>query len=253
MIVIAAYNIKGGVGKTTAAVNLAYLAARSGAPTLLWDLDPQGAATYLFRIKPKVRGGGRALLAGKRPIDQAIRASDYDGLDLVPADFSYRNLDLRLDERKRPVRGIDRLLRPLAGEYEYVFLDCPPGASLLSESVLYAADIVLVPLIPATLSLRTFDQLLQFVAGAEVRTPSVRAFFSMADSRKRMHRDLVATMPAARPQLAATVIPAAAIVEGMGQRREPLVAFAPRSAPARAYEALWAELTTHESGPGRRP
>jgi chromosome partitioning protein len=60
--VLATYNIKGGVGKTSAAVNLAYLASRAGAPTLLWDLDPQGASTYLFRVRPKVRGGGRNLV-----------------------------------------------------------------------------------------------------------------------------------------------------------------------------------------------
>ena len=60
--VLATYNIKGGVGKTSAAVNLAYLAAQAGHPTLLWDLDPQAASTYLFRVRPKVKGGGRGLL-----------------------------------------------------------------------------------------------------------------------------------------------------------------------------------------------
>ena len=63
--VLATYNIKGGVGKTSAAVNLAVLAAREGARTLLWDLDPQGASTYLFRVKPKIKGGGRKLVPGK--------------------------------------------------------------------------------------------------------------------------------------------------------------------------------------------
>ena len=60
--VLATYNVKGGVGKTSAAVNLAYLAAHAGSRTLLWDLDPQGASTYLFRVRPKVRGGGRKLV-----------------------------------------------------------------------------------------------------------------------------------------------------------------------------------------------
>ena len=69
MKVVATYNIKGGVGKTSTAVNLAYLAARDGLRTLLWDLDPQGSATYLFRVKPKVKGGGKALVAGKRTLD----------------------------------------------------------------------------------------------------------------------------------------------------------------------------------------
>ena len=95
--VLATYNIKGGVGKTSAAVNLAYLAARGGARTLLWDLDPQGGSTYLLRVKPKVRGGGRKLVRGKSAIDALIKGTDYDGLDLLPADFSYRHMDLALD------------------------------------------------------------------------------------------------------------------------------------------------------------
>jgi cellulose biosynthesis protein BcsQ len=90
MRIYATYNIKGGVGKTTTAVNLAYLAAESGLRTVLWDLDPQGAASFMFRVKPKVKGGGRALISGKRPLDDAIKGTDFDNLDLIPADFTYR-------------------------------------------------------------------------------------------------------------------------------------------------------------------
>src|SRR4030095_4547021 len=99
---LATYNIKGGVGKTTAAVNLAYLAAGDGRRTLLWDLDPQGAASYLLRIGPRVKGGGKALIRGKTSLDQAVKPTEFDRLDLVPADFTYRNLDLVLDAAKKP-------------------------------------------------------------------------------------------------------------------------------------------------------
>jgi chromosome partitioning protein len=129
MKIYATYNIKGGVGKTSAAVNLAHLASANGDRALLWDLDPQGAATYLFRVRPKVKGGSRALVCGTRPLDDAIKATDFDRLDLLPADFSYRNLDLQLDDMKRPTRRIRQLLRPLDGEYDVVFLDCPPSIS----------------------------------------------------------------------------------------------------------------------------
>ena len=96
MKIYATYNIKGGVGKTATAVNLAYLAARDGYRVLLWDLDPQAAATFLFRVRPRVKGGGKALIQGTRP-GGAIKGTDFDGLDLLPADFTYRNLDLLLD------------------------------------------------------------------------------------------------------------------------------------------------------------
>ena len=105
-MVLASYNIKGGVGKTSAAVNLAYLAAREGASTLLWDLDPQGASTYLLRVKPKVKGGGRRLVHGETDAEARIKGTDYDRLDLLPADFSYRHMDLHLDDTKRPTRRL---------------------------------------------------------------------------------------------------------------------------------------------------
>jgi chromosome partitioning protein len=237
--VLATYNIKGGVGKTSAAVNLAYLAARDGARTLLWDLDPQGASTFLFRIKPKVKGGGRKLVRGKSDVDALIKGTDHERLDLLPADFSYRHMDLALDGAKRPTRRLAKVLAPLAGEYEYVFLDCPPSISLVSESVFEAADALLVPLIPATLSSRTFEQLRAVVAGDG---PDVLAFFSMVDGRKRLHADVMERIAREQPSVLETAIPAAADVERMGVHRTVIAEFAPRSRAARAYEELWREV-----------
>jgi cellulose biosynthesis protein BcsQ len=246
--VFATYNIKGGVGKTSTAVNLSYLAARAGARTLLWDLDPQAAATYMLRVKPRVKGGGRALVRGSRPLDDAIKATDFDGLDLLPADFSYRNMDIELDGTKKPVRRIRRLLRPVRDEYDVVILDCPPSISLVSENVLHAANTIVVPLIPTTLSVRTLDQLTSFVDGFDGRRPEVRAFFSMVDRRKRLHREIVETLPAERPGIATTVIPAMSLVEQMAVRRAPVPAFAPRSRLAHSYENLWAEVSADGLG-----
>ncbi|HEY1842299.1 MAG TPA: ParA family protein [Mycobacterium sp.] len=242
MKVYATYNIKGGVGKTSAAVNLAHLAALGGHRVLLWDLDPQGAATYLFRVRPKVKGGGRALVDGTRSLDDAIKATDFDGLDLLPADFSYRNMDVQLDDRKRPTRRIRQLLRPLDGQYDITFLDCPPSISLLSENVLHAVDTLLVPMIPATLSVRTFDQLTGFVSDFDGRRPQVRAFFSMVDRRKRLHCELVQRLSTERAGILATAIPALSIIEQMAEHRSPVTAFAPHSAASHCYKALWSEI-----------
>src|SRR5436305_10875188 len=118
--VLATYNVKGGVGKTSAAVNLAYLAARDGASTLLWDLDPQGASTYLFRVRPKVPGGARKLLRRQSDAAKSIKGTDHDGLDLLPADFTYRHMDLALDAFKRPTRRLRRVLEPLHDEYQFI-------------------------------------------------------------------------------------------------------------------------------------
>jgi len=241
MKIYATYNIKGGVGKTSTAVNLAYLAARDGYRVLLWDLDPQGAATFLFRVRPRVKGGGKALIQGTRSLDGAIKGTDFDHLDLLPADFTYRNLDLLLDAARKPARKLGRLLAPLRAEYDVVFLDCPPSISLLSESVLHAADILLVPLIPTTLSVRTLDQLTEFIADFDGQRPDILAFFSMIDRRKSMHKEIAATLPGQRSDVAATAIPALSLIEQMSVRRAPVTAFAPRSAAARSYAELWAE------------
>lgn len=240
MRIIAVYNIKGGVGKTSTSVNLAHLSATQGRRTLLWDLDAQGAATYILRIKPRVKGGGEALIQARRPLDAAIKGTDYDRLDLLPADFTYRHLDLLLDAEKKPSRQLARLLKPLEGQYDDVYLDCPPSMSLLSENVLRAADIVLVPLIPTTLSLRTMDQLRDFVEGLHGHRPVVLGFFSMVDRRKKLHRDVLDS-PTKPADLAAASIPALSIVEQMAARRQPVTDFAPRSAVSQRYRQLWNE------------
>jgi len=242
MKVVATYNIKGGVGKTSTAVNLGYLAARDGLRTLIWDLDPQGSATYLLRIKPKVKGGGRALVEGRRTLDDAIKGTDFDRLDLMPADFSYRNLDLDLDSTKRPTDRLGHLVGPLADEYDLVILDCPPSVSLVSENVIHTCDVLLVPLIPAMLSVRTFDRLVEFVAEMHGRKPQVMAFLSMVDRRKKIHRDFADRLPEERTSVVAEAIPNLAVIEQMAQHRAPVPEFAPRSPATAAYEALWARL-----------
>lgn len=241
MKTLATYNIKGGVGKTSTAVNLAALAAADGLRTLLWDLDPQGAATYLFRIRPRVKGGGESLLSGRREVDRAIKSTDLDGLDLLPADFSYRHMDLLLDDAKQPTRQLRRLLKPLGSEYDLIVLDCPPSISLVSENVFAAADLLLVPLIPATLSRRTFDQLTAFVTANQEWRPEIRAFFSMVDGRKRLHTNVIADLRQEHAGVLESAIPASSDVERMGLDRLPVVVSAPSGRAALAYRALWAE------------
>lgn len=242
MKIVATYNIKGGVGKTAAAVNLSHLAAAGGQRVLLADLDPQAAATFLFRVRPRVKGGGTALIRGNRDLDKAIKGTDFDGLDLLPADFTFRNLDLILDDTKKPTQRLARLLRPLRDSYDMVFLDCPPGISLLSEAVLHAADLVLAPIIPTTLSVRTLDQLTEFIDGLDGHRPEILAFCSMIDRRKRLHKQIAEQLPAERKDVAAAAIPALSLIEQMAVRRAPVAAFAPRSEAARSYARLWAEV-----------
>jgi len=241
MKVLATYSIKGGVGKTAAATNLAWLAARDGTPTLIWDLDPQGAATFNYRIRPRVKGV-KSLVREQRPLERAIKGTDYPALDLLPADFRYRNLDLQLDRVKKSTQRVARLLRQLEDDYEWVILDCAPGISLTSEATLSAADAVLVPVVPTTLSTRTLDQLTAFVEDEAGLDVEILPFLSMVDRRKKLHRELQHELLEADPRMLRTPIPNASAVERMGLLREPLLVTTPRHHAAKAYEALWEEI-----------
>jgi cellulose biosynthesis protein BcsQ len=250
MRILATYNIKGGVGKTASAVNLAHLAAAGGARTLVWDLDPQGAATYCFRIKPKVKGGAKKLLHGKSPLERRIRGTDFDGLDLLPADFSYRHLDVLLDATKRSSKRLRDRMRPLAEQYDLVFLDCAPSISLVSEAIFTAADMLLVPTVPTTLSVRMVKRLAKHLTREKVDV-DVLPFFCMVDRRKLLHRSICATAGKKPYAFLDASIPYSSVVEQMSVRRAPLEVFASKSDAARAYVKLWDEIASRMTGAER--
>ncbi len=245
MKVIAIYNIKGGVGKTASAVNLAYLASLDGSRTLLWDLDPQGAASFYFKVKAKIKGGSRKLVTGKSNVDGAIHHTDYPNLDLLPADFSNRNLDIFLNQTKKPEKRLQKVIKPLANDYSYVFLDCPPSISSVSESVFAAADILLIPTIPTTLSLQTFQQIMKFFSKENYDSLQLVPFFVMVDRRKQMHRLIVSKPPAMMSNVLESTIPYASEIERMGIHRSPVSTFAYHGKAAQSYVELWDELQSN--------
>jgi chromosome partitioning protein len=161
---------------------------------------------------------------------------------MLPADFSYRNFDVHLSERKKPTERLLRMSRPLGELYGVLFLDCPPGISLLSENVLRAADVVVVPLLPSPLSVRMLAQLQEFVTAQGWTDLTLLPFFSMADRRRSLHQELMAQTRAQFPEILATLVPYWSEIERMTLRRAPLPAFAPHSEAARIYAALWAEM-----------
>lgn len=247
MKVISAYSIKGGVGKTAAAVNLAYLSALEGARTLLWDLDPHGTATKFLEHESDVTDRGKKLIFGDSELGDAVTTTRYPSLDLVPAEFRRSKLDAYLDRgTKGAHRRLDTLLAPLAADYDCVVLDCPPGISTLSEGVFYASDVLLVPIIPTTLSVRAFDLLTKYVTEEQrkdrLRDITITAFFSMVDRRKQLHVSFVEVLPEERAGVLRCVIPNASEVERMSVNRAPVHTYAPGSRAAAAYEDLWHEV-----------
>ncbi|MCP3870602.1 MAG: AAA family ATPase [Gammaproteobacteria bacterium] len=242
MKILATYNIKGGVGKTSTAVNLAYLAAAEGYRTLLWDLDPQGAATFCFRIKPKIKGGIKNLKRRRSALTDAVKATDFEGLDLIPSDFSFRSFDQVFSDTKKPARQLLKLLFPMAREYDLLIMDSAPSISLASENIFYAADALLVPLIPTTFSVRTYYQLLDYFRKKPSSHLRLLPFFSMYDNRRPLHRQIVHSLPKEFQGILNTSIPYAKRVEMMGVERAPVGHFAPQSKSGKAYRRLWQEI-----------
>ncbi|NVO54975.1 ParA family protein [Rhodobacteraceae bacterium B1Z28] len=243
MKIIACYSNKGGVGKTTTSVNLAYAYARAGKQVLLCDLDPQGASGFYLRVKPSKKLTEARFFEDVKRFVNAIRASDFEGLDVLPANLTFRDFDVFLSRMRNKRSRLKKALIAAGSDYDVIILDCPPNFSTLSENIFKAADEIVVPVVPTTLSERSFDQLVSFFDEHKLRKKKLRAFFSMVQRRKTLHHETMDMMRERyRRRFLKCVIPFAADVEKMGQHRAPVSVYAGRSAASAAYQALYEEL-----------
>jgi len=241
MKVMALYSIKGGVGKSTASVNLAYSAAKQGIKTLLLDLDPLGASSYCFRVHAKESQTGKSLVKGGKAIMKHIRETDYPDLDVLPSTIEYRALDLLLDEKKHSHQRLQMSLESLKDVYDLVVIDCTPNLTLLSENVLRASSLIIVPVVPTPLALIAYDQLIDHLGELDIKKNAIRPFVSMLEKRKKLQMQ-ICTQMLGRPECLQTTIPYASDIEKMAYFRDPVLKSAPKSAGSVAYKALWKEI-----------
>lgn len=241
MAIVARYSIKGGVGKTASAVNLAHIASRLGMRTLLWDLDPQGAASFYLRARLD-RKFEQALLQDVKRLSRYIVPSAYSRLDVIPARFSNHRLEAMLGEHSANNKRLAKILYPLARNYELIILDCPPGVSNIAANALCASELILVPTIPTPLSTRTLRQLDKYARQLKCKA-IIRPFFCMFDARRSTHKSIRDYyLNVHEDEMLQSIIPYSAVVERMGIARRPLTDYAWSSSPAVAYRNLFEEV-----------
>ena len=234
-MVIAIYNIKGGVGKTSTTINLAFNASKKD-KILVWDLDPQGAST--FYLEKKVKDKNFISKVQKKGLNKFIKPTNIKNIDLIPADLSLKDFDKYLNNDK----NFKQLLKTISTEYKYIFIDSPPTLSAISQNIFKASDIIIIPTIPTILSVRTYNQIVKYFKNY-TKNRKIFTFLSMIDKRKKMHLEIsekILKLP--KKQILQTPIYNSTIIEKMGEELAPVEIFAPYSESAKLYQSLWKEI-----------
>jgi chromosome partitioning protein len=250
--VIAFTNQKGGVGKTTTAVNLgAYLAAK-GRRVLLVDIDPQSNATSGLGIDPADEGGiYEALIAG-RAIQDLIVKTDDPNLDLVPASTALAGAEVELVAMLGREFRLKRALAPIVADYDFVLIDCPPSLGLLTVNALAAAGEVIIPVQCEYLALEGLGHLARTLELVRQNVnPDLRLrglVLTMYDARTNLAQQVVDEVRRHFPQTFRSIIPRSVRLSEAPSHGLSILAYDPLSRGARAYDALADEVLTSAAG-----
>ncbi len=246
--IFAIVNQKGGVGKTTTAVNLCAYLADAGCRVLLVDSDPQANTTTSLGIDPRKPGASLyEVLIDNKPVQEAITATTLPGLSLIPANLDLAGAEVEMAARMAREQLLSKALQPLHCEYDYVFIDDPPSLGLITINGLTAADGIIIPVQCEYLALEGLSQLLSTIQQVRRvlngRLKVAGVLLTMSDARTRLSTQVVEDVREHFPlETFETLIPRSVRLSEAPSHGLTVISYAPESAGALAYEALAAEF-----------
>jgi cellulose biosynthesis protein BcsQ len=244
---IALYNIKGGVGKTTTAVNLACMLAKQGLSVLLWDLDPQGGSSYFFNCENKNDNTHSKLFDRYITIYDVIHPTDTYQIDVIGNDSHFSDQFMNKASRITTVNFINHeliqvTLDEVKEDYDVCIIDCSPGRFLLHDNIFQSADLLLIPNIPAPLSVYCNNMLLQELQGKLNSDKKILSFYNMVQAHKTLHKFYLENRLPDSGYILQNYIPFYAEIENISLKKESIFHQLKEFKTNIYYEKLWEEI-----------
>jgi cellulose biosynthesis protein BcsQ len=243
------YNIKGGVGKTTTTVNLACMLAKQGLSVLLWDMDPQGGSSYFFNLENKNDNTHARLFDRYLTIYEVIRSTDSYQIDVIGNDSKFSDQFMNKASRLTAVDFINHdlinvVLKEVEDDYDICLIDCSPGRFLLHDNIFKAADLLLIPNIPAPLSVYCNNILINELQAKAGTQNKVLSFYNMVQVNKNMHKFYVGNSAEKNEYLLNNYIPFYTEIENISLKKESIFHQLKEFKTNIYYEKLWQEICT---------